>query len=116
MRLLVASLAIAGAALAAAPAVARAPKPRKVVLADNYYLPAKLTVKPGTRITWRWGDDAYDVHDVKLKSAPKGVRKFHSEPATAGYSFKRVLRKPGRYRIVCTLHTEMTMTIRVRRP
>ena len=115
MRLLVTGLAIAGAALAAAPAVARAPKPRKVALADNYYLPAKLTVKPGTRITWRWSDDAYDVHDVKLKAGPKGVKKFHSEPGTAGYTFKRVLRKPGRYRIVCTLHTEMTMTIRVKR-
>jgi len=116
VRLLVAGLAIAGAALAAAPAVARAPKPRTATLADNYYLPAKLTVKPGTRITWFWGDDAYDVHDVKLKSGPKGVKKFHSEPGAFGYKFKRVLRKPGRYRIVCTLHTEMHMTIRVKRP
>jgi plastocyanin len=72
-------------------------------------------VKPGTRVVWRWGDDAFDVHDVKVKSAPAGVKKFHSEPATAGYVFKRVLRKAGRYRIVCTLHHEMTMTIRVRR-
>jgi plastocyanin len=116
VRLFVAGLMIAGAAFAAAPAVARAPKPRTVTLADNYYLPAALTVKPDTRITWRWGDDAFDVHDVKLKSAPKGVKKFHSEPGTAGYTFKRVLRKPGRYRFVCTLHTEMTMTIRVKRP
>ena len=116
MRLLVAGLAIAGAALAAAPAVARAPKPRTVALADNYYLPATLKVKPGTRIVCHWGDDAFDVHDVKLKAAPRGVKKFHSEPATAGYTFKRTLRRPGRYRIVCTLHAEMTMTIRVRRP
>ena len=115
MRLLVASLAIAGAALAAAPAVALAPKPRTVTLADNYYLPAKLTVKPGTRITWRWGDEAFDVHDVRLKRAPRGVTKWQSDPATAGFVFKRRLRKPGRYRIVCTLHHEMTMTIRVRR-
>jgi plastocyanin len=111
----VAVLAIAGAALVAAPATAAAPKPRKVKIADNYYLPAKLTVKPRTKIVWRWPAEAGDVHDVKLKSAPKGVKRFHSQPASSGYSFKRVLEKRGRYRIVCTLHAEMRMTITVRR-
>jgi plastocyanin len=112
---LVLGLAIAGAALAAAPAVARAPKPRTVTIADNYYAPAKLTVKKGTRVTWRWPEVAGDVHDVKLETAPKGVKKFHSQPASSLYEFKRTLKTPGRYRIVCTLHEEMTMTIRVRR-
>jgi len=112
---LVLALALAGAALAAAPATAAAPKPRTVEIADNYYAPAALTVKPGTRITWRWPDEAGDVHDVKLKSAPKGVKRFRSEPASSLYPFKRTLRTPGRYRIVCTLHEEMTMTVRVRR-
>jgi plastocyanin len=108
-------LALAAVALVAAPATAAAPKPRKVTLADNYYLPTKLKVAKGTRITWKWGDEAFDVHDVKLKSGPAGVRKFHSEPGTAGFSYKRTLKKPGLYKIVCTLHEEMKMTIRVRR-
>jgi plastocyanin len=107
--------ALAVAALVAAPASAAAPKPRKVTLADNYFLPAKLKVAKGTRITWKWGAEAFDVHDVKLKSGPRGVRKFHSEPGTAGYSYRRTLKKPGVYKIVCTLHEEMTMRITVRR-
>ena len=111
----VAVLAIAGAALVAAPATAAAPKPRTVKIADNYYLPEKLTVKPRTKIVWRWPAEAGDVHDVKLKSAPSGVKKFHSQPASSSYSFKRVLEKPGRYKLVCTLHDEMRMTITVRR-
>lgn len=106
--------AVAAAALVAAPATASAPKPRKVTLADNYFLPAKLKVAKGTTIKWKWGPEAYDVHDVKLKSAPRGVKKFHSSPGTAGFSFKRTLKKPGVYKIVCTLHEEMKMTIRVR--
>ena len=114
MRLLLA-IAIAGAALAAAPAIAAAPKPRTVEIADNYYAPVKLTVKPGTRVTWRWPEEAGDVHDVKLRSAPKGVKKFQSEPASSLYEFRRTLKKPGRYRIVCTLHEEMAMTIQVKR-
>ena len=111
----VAVLALAGAAFVAAPATAAAPKPKTVKIADNYYLPAKTTIKPGTRVVWRWPSEAGDVHDVKLKSAPKGVRKFHSQPASASYSFKRTLEKPGRYKIVCTLHEEMRMTITVHR-
>ena len=107
--------AIAGAALVAAPATAAAPKPRIVKIADNYYVPAKTKIKPGTRVVWRWPSEAGDVHDVKLESAPKGVRRFHSQPASAGYSYKRTLKKTGRYRIVCTLHEEMAMTITVRR-
>jgi plastocyanin len=100
----------------AAPAVAAAPRPKSVEVADNYYLPDRMTVKKGTTVTWKWPDDiAIDVHDVKLKSAPDGVRKWQSEPASSGYRFKRTLRKPGRYKIICTLHEEMTMRITVKR-
>ena len=108
-------LALAAAVLTAAPATAGAPKPRTVAIGDNYYAPARLTVERGTRIIWRWPAEAGDVHDVKLRSGPKGVRRFRSEPAASGYSFRRTLRTPGRYEIVCTLHEYMTMTVRVRR-
>jgi plastocyanin len=46
---------------------------------------------------------AGDVHDVKLKSGPKGVKKFQSEAASADYSFKRKLTVPGTYKLICTL-------------
>jgi plastocyanin len=106
-------LAIAAALVAAAPAAA--PKPRKVTIADNYYAPSKLTVARETKVTWRWPGEAGDVHDVKLAKGPKGVKRFHSQPASAGFDFKRKLGKPGTYRIVCTLHEEMRMTITVRK-
>jgi plastocyanin len=112
-------LLIAGVALllGAAPAQAGKPKGKTVRIYDNYYLKDDLTVRRGTVITWRWPgfDEAGDVHDVKLKSGPKGVKKFQSEPAATDYTFKRKLTVPGRYRIICTLHEEMTMKIRVRR-
>lgn len=115
-RILTLACAAGAALLCAAPADAgRRPQHKSVTVADNYYLPLKLTVNKGSTVTWKWPDYAIDVHDVKLKSGPKGVRKFHSEPASSGYRFKRRLRKPGRYKIVCTLHEEMTMTIKVRR-
>jgi plastocyanin len=110
-------LAAAAALLGAAPADAGAPQRKKVQVLDNYFLPAKLTVNKGSTITWKWSaTETLDVHDVKLKSGPRGVVKFHSEPASGPYSFKRKLRKPGKYQIICMLHEEMAMTIKVRRP
>jgi plastocyanin len=109
---------VAGVALlSAAPAQAAAPKGKTVRIFDNYFLPDAVKVKRGATVTWRWPgfDEAGDVHDVKLKSGPKGVKKFHSEAAATDYTFKRRLKVPGKYRIVCTLHEEMRMTIRVRR-
>ena len=108
---------VAGAALlvSAAPAVA-APK-KTVKLGDNYYTPKTLKVKSGTTVTWKWPgfEMAGDVHDVKLKSGPKHVKKFHSQPASSDYSFKRKLKVVGTYKIVCTLHEDMRMTIKVKK-
>ena len=115
-RILALACAAGAALLCAAPADAGPRAQHKTVkLFDNYYLPLKLKVNKGSTVTWKWPDYAIDVHDVKLKSGPEGVKKFHSEPASSGYRYKRRLRKPGTYKIVCTLHEEMTMTIRVRR-
>jgi len=109
---------VAGVALlSAAPAQAARPKGKTVRVFDNYFVPDAVKVKRGATVTWKWPgfDQAGDVHDVKLKSGPKGVKKFHSEAAATDYTFKRKLRVAGKYRIVCTLHEEMRMTIRVRR-
>ena len=47
--------------------------------------------------------------------ARRASRRFQSEPASSGYRYKRTLTKPGRYKVICTLHEEMTMTITVKR-
>jgi plastocyanin len=109
------ALAIAGAALVAAPAQAGTSHKKTVKVLDNFFQPHKLTVKAGTTIVWRWPDDGGDVHDVKLRKGPKHVKKFQSDPGSSGYVYRRKLRKPGTYRIVCTFHDEMRMTIRVKK-
>jgi plastocyanin len=114
-------LALAGvAALAAAPAslgaAVRGPQKKSVLVADNYYGPAKLTVNRGSKITWKWDPNAIEVHDVKLTSGPKGEKKFQSEPGGTGYTYTRTLRTPGTYKILCTFHVDdMRMTITVRK-
>ncbi len=114
MKVLVAVLA--GVALiSAAPAHGAAKK--TVTIGDNYYVAKKLTVKRGTAVTWRWPgfEQAGDVHDVGLASGPKGVKKFRSEAASTDYTYKRKLTVPGTYRLNCSLHHEMRMTIKVRK-
>jgi len=111
------ALAAGVAIVCAAPAAAAAAGKKTVKVGDNSYLPKTLTVSRGTTVTWKWPgfDQAGDVHDVSLKSGPKGVKRFHSEEAATDYSFKRKLTVPGVYKIVCTLHEDMRMTIRVKR-
>jgi plastocyanin len=108
-------LALAGAALVAAPASAGSKRTVKVL--DNYFSPRKLTVNKNTTVVWNWPEDGGDVHDVKLTSAPKGVRKFHSEAGSSGYTFRRKLSRSGTYKLLCTFHEDddMRMTIVVRR-
>jgi plastocyanin len=107
---------IAGAALLSAAPVQGATK-KTVKLGDNYFTPKTVTVKKGTTVTWRWPafEEAGDVHDVKLRTGPKGVKKFQSEAASTDYSYKRKLTVAGTYKLVCTLHHDMVMTIKVRR-
>ena len=114
------TLILAGvvAVLAAAPALAGggAPQKKSVLLQDDFFQPGKLTVNRGSTITWRWPDDASDVHDVKLAKGPRGAKRFQSEPGAAGYEFKRRLTVAGTYRIVCSFHPEtMHLTVNVRR-
>jgi plastocyanin len=52
---------------------------------------------------------------VGLVAGPKGVKKFRSEAASTGYTFSRKLTVPGTYRLGCSLHHAMRMTITVRR-
>jgi plastocyanin len=110
---------VAGVALlCAAPAAQAArPKGKTIHIYDNYFVPDAVKVKRGATVTWKWPgfDQAGDVHDVKLRKGPKGVKKFHSEAAASDFRFRRKLTKVGTYRIICTLHEEMRMTIRVRR-
>jgi plastocyanin len=119
----VVAIVLAGAAaLAAVPAVAgshvaaRTPEKKKIEVADNFYNPKKLTVNLRSKITWVWTDASADVHDVKLISAPKGFKKFQTEPASAGFTYSKTLTKPGTYKFICTFHEEdnMRMTIIVR--
>ena len=51
----------------------------------------------------------------RAQKGPKGAKKFASDEAAAAYTYRRKLTVPGTYKIVCTLHDEMKMTITVKK-
>ena len=113
---LIGSVAAGSLALAFAGAGGALGASSKVVkVGDDYYSPTKLTVKKGTKVRWTWLADNADSHDVRLKSGPKGVKKFKSELAASDYSFSKKLTVPGTYKIYCQLHSTMRQTIVVKR-
>ena len=115
MRVVVLAVLAGAALISAVPAQGAARK--TVTIGDNSFASKALKVTRGTTVSWRWpGFEAGgDVHDVKLVSGPKKVKKFQSEAASTDYTFKRKLKVPGAYKLECTLHEEMRMTIRVRK-
>lgn len=132
-----AALAATVAAGVLAPVVAdgatsRAPQKKTVLMKDNYYSPAKLTINRGSTVTWKWPSDVGDSHDVKLTKKPSGAKftyiseatgkkvtrsKFQSPAFAAAAKFVvQGFTKPGKYHLICTFHeTEMTMDITVRK-
>ncbi len=77
---------------------------------DNFFKPKKVKVEVGDKVTWKW--DGLVAHNVVVE---KGPQKFKSKIQTQG-KFSKVIKEPGKYRIVCTLHPGMTMTLRAVEP
>ena len=101
--------AVASSAALAAPAVAAT---KTVTVGDNYFVrrgtPPTITVTRGTTVKWIWRGSA--PHNVV---ATRGPVLFRSSVKSSG-SYSRRMTRAGTYRIVCTIHSGMRMTLRVR--
>jgi plastocyanin len=100
---LLAALALLGAL--AVPALAAT---KSIALRDTFFSPKSVTVKKGTTVKWVWRGRL--PHNVTVR---KGPVKFHSSTKTKG-SFSKKLTKRGTYRIVCTIHPGMNLTLKVK--
>ena len=112
---LVATGSLALAFAGAGGALGASSKSRVIKVGDDYFSPTKVTVKKGTKVRWSWLDGNQDNHDVRLKSGPKGVKKFHSDLAASDYSYSKKLTVPGTYKLYCSIHATMRETIVVKK-
>jgi plastocyanin len=103
-------LALAATAALTAPAALAATK--TVNVGDDYFVRSgskpTVTVNKNATVKWRWVGKV--VHNVVVTKGPK---RFHSRTQASGtYSHKMTVK--GTYQIVCTIHSGMEMTLKVR--
>jgi plastocyanin len=107
-KLLVAALVAAVSAIFVSQALAA----RSLKVGDDYFVrkgdPPTVRVSKGTRVTWRWVGN--DFHNLRVSRGPV---KFASDYQDSG-KFSRKMRRRGTYKIVCTVHEGMRMTLKVR--
>jgi plastocyanin len=100
----VAALAVAALA-AGALASQGAPAADAGVQIDQFaFLPQRITVKPGTTVTWTNDDD--DSHTVA-----SSAKLFKSKALDTGDKFSFTFTTPGTYAYICSVHPYMTGTV-----
>ncbi|MGH2868394.1 MAG: cupredoxin domain-containing protein [Solirubrobacteraceae bacterium] len=78
---------------------------KSVNVGDSFYGPRSLSVGRGTAVTWKWSGTL--LHNVKVR---KGPAKFKSRTQIRG-SYRYTFSARGTYKLYCTLHPNMTMTV-----
>jgi plastocyanin len=108
--LLMAGALAAGAAASPGWATTAAP-PRSatVTLRDIAFHPARVTVRRGGTVRFRWADGRTQ-HNV----TSTGAHRFRSSPTQSNGAYTVRLRTAGTYRFVCTIHFGMRGRIIVR--
>jgi plastocyanin len=115
MRIRTSVALIAIVALAAVPGlggVASAAPTTTVKLGDNFFKPARKTIRRGTKVRFKWV--GRNPHNVTKRKGPGG--RFKSRTTSRrGVNFVKRFTKRGTYKLICTIHPEeMRLTIKVR--
>jgi plastocyanin len=95
-------IAVLGA-LTAASALAASAKTVKV--GDSYFGPKSLSIGHGTTVTFKWTGAL--LHNVKVRTGPAKFKSRTQIRGTFSYRFSA----KGTYKLYCTLHPNMTMTV-----
>jgi plastocyanin len=107
-KLLLAGLVVALLAVAGTQALAAT---RTIRVGNNFFVhrgrPATVRIHRGTRLTWRFHGTLHNV------TVTRGPQHFRSGNRSRG-SFSHRFTRRGTYRIVCTIHSGMRMTVKVR--
>ena len=81
-----------------------------VTVKQFQFMPAELTVKAGTNVTWTNQDEI--LHTATSGATPGTADgKFDGQMDGRGKSFSHVFDQPGRYPYFCSRHTSMAGTV-----
>lgn len=104
----VAALAAAVVAVALAPVAIASATTRTVRLEDSYFSASNLRVRPGDAVRFVWSGE------LEHNLTGRGVPRRYEDPAWRPKPLRVRFTRRGRFRYVCTIHTGMDMTVRVR--
>lgn len=110
-RAAIALMAIAAIGVASVP-LSGAAKPKKgptVKVADDFFSPTDVKIKPNTKVKFKWDPANINSHNVVLSKGPKGIDKkeFKSATGAIGIKFGPVFEKKGTYDLLCTIHPDV---------
>jgi plastocyanin len=80
---------------------------KSVNVGDSFFGPKGLSVGKGTSVTWKWSGTL--LHNVKVRKGPATFKSRTQIRGTYSYTFSA----RGTYKLYCTLHPDMTMTVAV---
>jgi len=79
----------------------------EIAIQSFQFVPAILTVAPGTAVTWVNKDE--EPHNIVSPD-----RAFRSKAIDGGEKFTNVFEKPGTYTYLCAMHPQMRGTVIVK--
>ncbi len=88
----------------ASPALAGPSGTSQILIKDFKFIPASLSIKAGTQVTWVNHDD--EAHNVIISD---GMGRSGAIDTDEKYTFK--FNKPGEYHIRCSMHHRMAGTV-----
>jgi plastocyanin len=103
--LLAGATAVGVAAALAVPAFAAT---KTISVDDDVFKPKTTTVKKGTTVKFKWVGES--PHNVSRTGGPS----FSNIGTRRSGSASRKLSKAGTYKLVCTIHPGMNLTIKVK--
>jgi plastocyanin len=86
---------------------------KTVELGDNFFNPPSMTIKQGATIDFTWIGE--DVHEVTQSDQSPG--KYFNSGFTddTGFVYPHQFKRAGNYVILCTLHEDMVMNLKVKK-
>ena len=83
-----------------------------VTVGDDFFKPKSKTIARGDSVRWVWRGAA--SHNVTGRTRSGRVAFRSRTTSRKGYRYTKRFRKAARYSVICTLHPDMKMSLRVR--
>jgi plastocyanin len=94
-----------GAGVAVGPAQAGSTK--TVSVKNNAFSPTSVSIHKGDKVTWKWtqGGVPHNVTPASGSGSKTSSKK--------GFTFSKTFSKKGTFKYVCTIHSNMKVTVKV---